>query len=151
MGLHTDLQAALRDAIKTVWPEVTDGGIWAGYDFARNVFERLAQAGDLPVAVFDLELRSSEDWGAGNDVEEGPVYIYYICDTSISGDDFIAKLEAMRAHIWDNGLSEGQVNQFPSISYSMFLSMNDYFISKQRQFRAGAVILQLIAGVTNED
>jgi hypothetical protein len=145
---YSDLISALRAKIGTVWSSEKANGIFHAFQLATIPFERLAEAGNLPVAIMDIDLNPSQEWGADNDVEQGAVSIYYVANDATTPEQIVAKLEALREELWDNGLATGSLQEFPAVKFSMDLPVNQYFLMNQRPFYAGAVILDLIYGNT---
>lgn len=146
----------LRDEILTLtgntWTDAKPNGVYRGRELALIDFDGKAQAGELPLAIIDMDAAPSGDWGLGNRVDACRVEIYYVCTDATSPDALITKLEALRTALWpDNGseaLSTGQVMEYPLISDSISLEVNRYLLNRQLPYFAGAVIVQVLVGVT---
>lgn len=146
---YLSLINAVRARVAAAWPEVAANGIYHGAQLAAIPFDQKAEAGQLPLAVLDFDLRDSGEWGGDNRVKEGTVTVYYVvaAGTVIHlEDDLLPRLEALRAALWTSGLSYGQVLDDPTLAWGMALAPNTYFLMNARPFMAGAVSARIVAG-----
>jgi len=94
----------------------------------------------------------SGDYGVANRAEVVTTTIYRIVGPADVDDvtGLIEDLEAFRSALWpddrSNPLTAGQVEEYPTISDSMNLPVNAYFLNTAKPFYAGAVIVRIIIG-----
>ena len=144
---YASLIAATRSAVGAAWADVLANGIYHAADVARIPFDEKADRSELPIAILDFDMRPS-DWGAGNDTEEGTVTVYRVYRGENDSDlaAAISKCETLRNQLWPNGLTTGQLLEFPAISWSMALEVNRYLLLSNRPFYAVAVIARVTVG-----
>jgi hypothetical protein len=147
--IYTPFHDALRSAIATAWPEVVANGVYLDVQLAHIPFEKKAEAGQLPLAYIEYNLRADLQWGLANRAETGPCSVYYICKDSTLVESGVlgTKLEALRAQIVNSDLGAvAQVLTNPSCSVSANLPPNRYFANAQRPYWAGAVTFTVLIG-----
>lgn len=144
-----DLRVALTDVIQATWPEVEAGGIYRSRQLGRIPWAQKTP----PVCVLDLDPAPTGEWGLTNRTDLVTVTIYYIVRDSPDDADALAlveKLEALRDALWPfyDATSGGQTVAYPRVTDSLGLPANQYFLAQQKSYWAGAVIAQVVAGVT---
>lgn len=143
--------AALRSDIGTAWPEVVANGIYLATELPRVSFENKAEAGELPFAVIDYDLRPDGRWGLTVRAESGVVYVYYVTTDATALEDTLlsSKLETLRAQIVSSDLgSAGQVLHEPNpmCTIRQDLPIQRYFANAARPFWVGAVVFTALIG-----
>ena len=140
------LFAAVREAIAAAWPECVPSIIWHRTELLSVPFESRVDAMRLPLAVIDYQLLPSPLWGLQNDAELGPVTIWRVQERDDDLDSLVAKLELLRTYVRENGLnypaSGAQLREYPLLEFSIPPDLNQYFLSTQKPFVAGAVMLE---------
>lgn len=145
---HTPLIDALITSIGAAWPEVkSPQGIYLSLQMARVDWDAKASAGQLPVAVIDIDLEPTADYGVANRYDTGPVGIYYVA-REMEPKPLLVKLRALRDSLWPGGLSPAvaQVLARPAVSFSASLPVTAYFLNTQKPFVCGAVIARILVG-----
>lgn len=150
-NFHVNLRTAMRKRVAQVWPDCVTGGIYTStMRFTRVMFEDKATS--LPCAVLELNLQPDVNgrWGADNIVDEGEVTIYRIVGDSEDEEELLANLERMRKSLLDSDPiyidAQAQCIDQAAISDSFNLPINQFLITTQRPFVAGAVIVRIVAG-----
>lgn len=146
---HVSLFTALRTVIGNTWTDVKANGIWHTTEFVQQDFEDWARNSRLPIALYEWELMPAE-WGAGNHSEQGEVLIHRVQGDSESLETLVERLETMRTALFpDNGsnpLTNGQIMDYPRITYSMNDPLNRFFRNQMRPYMAGTVVCSVIMG-----
>lgn len=143
---YADLFAAVREAVVAVWPETAASGVYQGVEIGQIPFERKAEDDELPFAIVDFDLVESGEWGIQNAVDDGLVTIYRVASRDDDLDSLVEELEALRTRLYSVALAEGQVRDYPSLSFGAGLPLNQFFLVTQRPFWAGAVRARVIVG-----
>lgn len=148
-----ELRDAIRTLVNTTWADVAENGVELAREIARIPFEAKAAAGELPFVVLDFHGVPSGEWGISNRADVFEVTIYRVNDLSEDADELMDNLELLRTALWpDTGdaetLSVGQVIEYPQITDSPALLMNQYFLNTGKDFYAGAVIARVVVGET---
>lgn len=147
---QNDVRSALVAVVNSVWTDVRVNGIYRAQELARIPWETKASANQLPICVIDLEPTPTLDYGMANRSDTITATIYRIVKDSEDHPSLMLKLEALRTALWPdsnfNPLNEGQVMEYPTLSDSMNLAVNDYFLKTAKPYWAGAVIVQVQAG-----
>lgn len=138
---YVGLITAVRSVVGTAWADTLTGGIYNANETATIPFEDLA--GSLPLAIMDFDSREGE-WAADAPTEEVEVTVYRVVADSENVEALIAKLETLRDSIYDTGFSVGEVVGYPRVSWSINLPLNQYFLSTQKPFYAGAVMVRVL-------
>jgi hypothetical protein len=139
---------ALTSAIGAAWPECKANGVYHVLQAARLTLDLKVENGALPFAVIDWDLGPAAEWGLVNRVDDGEVVLYRVADDSEGLDTLVRKLEALREVLWNTDISPGQIVEWPAVSFSLDLPLNDYFLRTQRPFSCGAVVCRLVVGET---
>lgn len=149
-NFHNNVRAGVRKRVSQVWTDCVTGGIYTStMRFARVLFED--KVASLPVAVVEFNLLpdTSGRWCGDAIVDEGEVTIYRIVNDSEDEEELLEKLELMRRALIDTDpfyIQAAQVIDQPQISDSMQLPINQFLLTTQRPFVAGAVIARIVAG-----
>lgn len=141
-----DLRAALVTVINATWDDLT--AINHPQEMARIPWEQCA----FPLCVLDLDPVPSPEWGIGNRADLVTVTINRVIRDSESRGALLENLEALRTALWpDNGtepLAAGQVLDYPAVTDTMNLPVNQYFLAAGRPYYAGAVVAKILIGET---
>lgn len=149
---YASLFDTVRDVIGSAWPDVPANGIYDAIALATVPFKEKATSGALPLAMVDYRLESSGELGVVNRVDEGILSIYFIAKNTTRVTDLTTRLETLRNLLWPDvptdPLSPGQVMEYPSVSWSMDLALNDYFLRTMQPVWAGVVMARIAVGYT---
>jgi hypothetical protein len=155
MAVYSGVHAALKSIILEVWPEAATNGVYHSFTIATVSWESQAQAGKIPLAVVEYDLRSSGDGPASLRRFEGEVLVYFCADKGISPDVLFGKLEDLATHVgWGGDTHSALTNAYaevlplqPWIDFSPHLLVNQHFLSSGRPFYCGAVRIPLVIEV----
>ena len=150
-NFHVNLRAALRKRVAQVWPDCVTGGIYTStMRFTRVMFED--KVASLPCAVLEFNLLpdTAGQWGGDAIVDQGEVTIYRIVADSEDEEELLDKLEQLRVSLVNTDPvyvnTTAQCIDQGQISDSFNLPINQFLITTQRPFVAGAVIVRVVVG-----
>ncbi len=148
---HVNARTALRKRVAQIWPDCATGGIYTStMRFARVMFEDKTSV--LPVAVLEFNLLPDTEgqWGGDAIVDKGEVTIYRIAADSEDEEELLENLERLRVSLMDSDPvyinTTVQCIDQAQVSDSMQLPINQFLLTTQRPFVAGAVIVRVVVG-----
>jgi len=133
------------------WPEVKANGIYQSTQSARTSLDKKSGASELPFAVIDLGIADEgTEWGLCNQVDDfRAIALQYVATDSVSEDQLVAKLEALRDYLNTHALTVGQRIGRARVSWqARELPFRAFALQTQRPFVCGGVILRAIVGET---
>ena len=138
-----DLYAALRERIRTVWPEVVPNGIYEADHVESIPWEQLT----APYAVIAVSsMPRDPQWGAANQAYKPLVEIYRVDEVKGPLSNLRNELEALDTDLSLAALTSGQTMRVEDLCWSLELEPNQVFVSKRMPHRAGRLSVTCLIG-----
>lgn len=135
--------------VNSTWGDVAAGGVYRARELLRRSLDQKALA--LPCVAIDLDPLPWEGRPVNTRGDLNRVWIYRLTDDGETPETLIEKLEAMRTALYPDNpstrpLASAQVMEWPRISDSPRLPLNDQLVTSAKPFYLGAVIADILIG-----